>query len=116
MGYKQILIIRKDLKMRRGKEIAQAAHASLKAVLNNVEHPDVKGWLSNNYKKIAVSVDSEEELIEIYEKAKKVGIITELVTDLGLTEFKGVETKTCISVGPGPESEIDNITGHLKLL
>lgn len=113
---KQMIVMRKDLKMRRGKEIAQGAHASLKATLENLHHPSVKEWLSGPFKKIAVSVDSEKELFEVLNKAKEADLITALILDAGLTEFGGVPTHTCIAIGPASDEDLRSITGHLKLL
>jgi len=113
---KQVIVIRKDLKMRTGKAIAQGAHASMKATLENIDHPDVIEWLSGKFTKIAVSVNSEEELIEIYNNAKEAGLVCSLILDAGLTEFGGVPTYTAVGVGPSSYEKIDLITGHLKLL
>mgnify|MGYP000017381213 CR=1 FL=1 len=113
---KQILVMRKDLNMRKGKLIAQGAHASLKATLENLDHPDVIEWLDGNFTKIAVSVDSEEELFDVLAHAVNSDLITALITDAGRTEFNGVPTNTCIAVGPASHEALTPITGHLKLL
>lgn len=113
---KQILLIRKDLKMRRGKEIAQGAHASLAVVLEHMNHPYIKEWLADSFTKIAVSVDSLDELLELTYKAKEAGIPMRVITDNGLTEFHGVPTVTCAAIGPAPAEMLNPITGHLKLL
>lgn len=113
---KQMIILRKDLGMRKGKMIAQGAHASMKATLLNLEHPSVKEWLAGPFRKIAVGVDSEKELFEVFNAAKQAGLIAELITDAGFTEFHGVPTNTAIAVGPATDAELEPITGHLKLL
>lgn len=125
---KQVIVMRKDLGMRKGKMISQGAHASLGSVLNLMRKSDYKyeiefdkdsyldQWLNGIFTKVTVGVDSEEELIELYRKALEMGIPTILITDAGKTEFKGVPTKTCIAVGPFYKDKIDEITGHLKLL
>ena len=127
MNTKQVIVIRKDLNMRKGKMISMGAHASLKVFLDRSmqEHEKVLtisvtdamiNWMENNYKKITVSVDSEEELLEIYNKAKDAGIPCSLIIDSGLTEFNGVPTKTAVAIGPDEDKIIDPITKHLKLL
>lgn len=113
---KQIIVMRKDLKMPRGKEIAQGAHASMKATLLHMDDPRVKEWLSGLFTKIAVGVNSEEELLQVYEAAKRAGLIAELITDSGLTVFNGVPTNTCIAVGPDTHDNLLPITGNLKLI
>ena len=113
---KQMIVMRKDLNMRKGKMVAQGAHASLKATLAHLDHEYVSIWLDGPFKKVCVSVESEKELFEVLDSAQKAGIITALITDDGLTEFSGVPTHTCIAVGPATDDELENITGHLKLL
>lgn len=114
--YKQIIVMRKDLNMRKGKMVAQGAHASMKATLMHLDHPSVKEWLAGPFAKIVVSVDSEQELIAVYNSAISAGLIAALITDAGRTEFNGVATNTCIAVGPATAEELAPITGHLKLL
>jgi len=113
---KQIIVMRKDLNMRLGKAIAQGGHATMKATLENLDHPNVKEWLSGMFTKICVQVNSEAELLEVYENAKAAGLIAALITDSGKTEFNNVPTNTCIAVGPATHEELIPITGHLKLL
>lgn len=97
---KQIIVIRTDLNMRKGKMIAQGAHASLGAVLpyirtyqdepNDARRQDcVTTWLAGSFTKICVRVDSEEQLLEIHDKATQAGLITCLIRDAGKTEFNG---------------------------
>lgn len=116
---KQVIVLRKDLNMRKGKMVAQGAHASLGAILHNGKlksNPDVDAWLEGRFTKICVSVGSEEELLEIYNQAGLAKLNRSLITDAGLTEFDGVPTKTAVAVGPGIPEVVDKITGHLKLL
>lgn len=113
---KQVIVIRKDLKMRLGKTVAQGAHASMKATLENMDHPNVKEWLSGMFTKICVQVNSEEELLAVYQRALDAGLIAAMIVDSGKTEFNGVPTRTCIAVGPATHEELAPITGNLKLL
>jgi len=112
---KQALILRRDLKMRRGKEIVQGAHASMKAMLENMEHPDVKAWLAGPFFKIALTCDSEEEMQALERQAQADGLITARIVDSGQTEFGGVPTLTALAIGPAENARVDKITGHLKL-
>lgn len=127
MSHKQVLIMRKDLNMRKGKMIAQGAHASLGAILgqctrvNNtlqlaLTDPRIEPWINDSFKKICVSVSSEQELLDLESKAVTAGLITCLITDSGLTEFGGIKTLTCLAIGPDLEDSINAITGHLPLL
>ena len=119
MHTKQVIVIRKDLNMRKGKMVAQGAHASMAAMLTFkifLHPPIIKNWLFGIFTKICVSVDSEEELLALYEKARECGILCSLIQDSGLTEFGGVPTYTAAAIGAAESSEVDKITGHLKLL
>jgi PTH2 family peptidyl-tRNA hydrolase len=76
----------------------------------------IEDWLSGSFTKICVSVDSEQELLNIHDKAQAAGLNVCLITDSGKTEFNGVPTITCLAIGPELSVDIDKITGHLKLL
>jgi peptidyl-tRNA hydrolase, PTH2 family len=126
---KQIIVIRKDLNMRKGKIVSQSCHAVLKVLLSREIYADEDGfertyhttkamhdWLENSFTKICCYVESEQELVDLYNKAKEQGILCAMIEDAGLTEFHGVVTKTCIAIGPEYPEKLDPITGHLKLL
>lgn len=131
---KQVIVMRKDLNMRKGKIAAQAAHASMAVILDMMDKSDdplfplvwfrlgmekdkaLHQWLSKRFTKICVSVDSEQELMDIFKQARQSKLSCSLITDAGLTEFNGVPTKTCVAIGPDYPERIDPITQHLKLL
>lgn len=109
---KQVILIRKDLKMSAGKVAAQAAHASVDAVLKSNKKL-LSNWRKTGMKKIALRVNSAEELNALYNKALTSDIIASLITDAGHTEISP-GTQTCVAIGPGPEVKIDEITSELK--
>lgn len=118
---KQVIVIRKDLNMRKGKMIAQGSHGSIAFLTRRLENNEPitevqKEWLKNSFTKICVSVDSEQELLDIAEKARINNVECHVVTDNGTTEFNGVPTKTCLALGPDKAEILDQISGHLKLL
>lgn len=112
--YKQIIIIRNDLKMPKGKLAAQTAHASVEAVLLSNDY-NLNEWKSEGSKKVVLKVESKKELIDYIRKAKKEGLIISLINDAGKTFFK-LPTITCGAIGPDKEDKIDNIIKDLKLL
>lgn len=115
---KQVIIIRTDLNMRKGKMIAQGAHASLTACLHRKGSSNLKAfetWLTDGQTKIVVGIDSEEGLKLLYEQAKNVGLNCSYIVDAGKTEFKQ-PTPTAVCIGPNLNTEIDKITRNLKLL
>jgi PTH2 family peptidyl-tRNA hydrolase len=125
MEHKQIIVMRKDLNMRKGKLVAQGAHASLGAILSLCKQDGdklvlemderTKPWLTGRFKKICVYVNSEEELLQIYNNALTNGLVCSIIKDAGLTEFNGVPTLTAVAVGPDREDRIDEVTKHLPL-
>ncbi|MGO8891589.1 MAG: aminoacyl-tRNA hydrolase [Streptosporangiaceae bacterium] len=126
---KQVIVIRRDLRMRRGKEIAQGAHASMAWLaerviqrmtpVGRVDHVELseaeRAWLDSSFRKVTVKVGSEQELLAVYEKALEAGLVAHLVTDRGLTEFGGVPTRTCLGIGPDYDDLIDPVAGDLEL-
>lgn len=129
---KQVIVMRKDLNMRKGKMCAQAAHASMKVFFDRMKQygfhrtgagdfdmhatKEMVEWINGAFTKICVYVNSEKELLEIYQKAVDEDLPAALIRDAGHTEFKGVPTLTCCAIGPDKDSKIDDITGDLPLL
>ena len=130
---KQVIAVRKDLQMRKGKIAAQVAHASLASVLDKMKDVSKEDdvyekylyvnpsspmytWLTTSFAKIVVYVDSEEELRALMEKGKNMGIQVTPITDAGNTEFHGVPTLTCAAFGPEHTDKINELTGHLRLI
>lgn len=111
---KQIILIRKDINMSKGKIAAQSAHASVEAVLLSNKKLMLK-WRETGMKKIVLKVDNENQLLELLKKAQENNLTTSLIKDAGHTEVKP-GTITCGAIGPGPEVQIDKITGELETL
>lgn len=128
---KQYIILRKDLNMRKGKIAAQAAHASLAVFLNMMKENVVKSpestnftlkvtdsfmldWLENRFTKIGLSVDSEQELLDLYQRAKELNLPCSLIQDAGFTEFSE-PTYTAVAIGPADPELIKPLTQLLKL-
>ena len=115
--YKQVIAMRTDLKMSRGKIAAQAGHAAVSAAeeVRKKCSDWWKAWIAEGQCKIAVRAESEQELLELEEKAKQSKLPTALIVDRGLTELPP-DTITCLGIGPAPSIQIDTITGKLPLL
>ena len=128
---KQVIVMRTTYpiengskKLRRGKEIAQACHASIAFLTNKIRQSpkeplilsDVElEWIQGIFTKVCLKVETEQELLEIEAKAKEKGLVCHLITDRGLTEFHGQPTNTCLAIGPDLSEKIDEVTGHLNL-
>jgi PTH2 family peptidyl-tRNA hydrolase len=126
-GVKQVIVMRKDLNMRKGKMIAQGAHAAMKVFLDRKAlssdpqmlmvdmTEDMAAWVHGQFTKICVSVNSEEELLDIYRLAGAKQLPCSLIQDQGHTEFDQ-PTYTCCAVGPAKAELVDEVTGKLSLL
>lgn len=133
---KQVICIRKDLHMRAGKIAAQAAHASLKVLLDrmatNHYHygrgsmtewvlstdwgTPMYDWLTNGFTKVVLYVESEDAITALANRCHFMQVPHAVITDAGRTEFHGEPTVTCIAIGPDYSEKIDEITGDLPLL
>lgn len=123
---KQVIVMRHDLKMRRGKQIAQGAHASMSFLCRRLQNQGSisledfseveRIWLTGAFAKVCCRVNSEEELMSIFDKANVAGLEVHLITDSGKTAFHGQPTRTCLAIGPDVADKIDVLTGHLELL
>ena len=129
-------------KLRSGKYCAQACHASIAFLAEKLTHTnkiktvginnkgkyfeqmidipeplteEEKIWIEEQFTKICLAVDSEEELFDIFNKAKEADLTVHLIQDAGHTEFQGIPTYTCLAIGPHCKSKIDPITKHLRL-
>ena len=145
MAYKskQMIVMRRDLKMRKGKIAAQAGHACVEATLMALAREKRLGqvrvddygrvrlarplfgegsqtsaltdWFDSGIAKVCVYVDSEEELLDVARQGDEAGFTYALIRDAGLTEFSGEATLTCLAFEPLPADKIDPITGELPL-
>ena len=111
---KQVIAVRKDLKLPKGKLSVQVAHASVEAVLRS-DKDKVNKWRDEGMMKIVVGVEDEKELVKYNQTAKDLGLKTALITDAGKTVV-APGTKTCVAIGPDDEEKIDKVTGKLKLI
>ena len=110
---KQVILVRTDLRMDKGKMAAQVAHASVEATLQS-DHGDVEDWRMDGMKKIVLKVGNIRELVKFHKLAKQHRLVSALITDAGHTFFKR-PTKTCVGIGPADEGEIDAVTGDLSM-
>jgi PTH2 family peptidyl-tRNA hydrolase len=114
---KQAIILRTDIKMGKGKMVAQASHASLMAYLNCTKKEEAIAleWINSGERKIVLKVGSEVELLELHKLCGREKIPCALVVDAGRTQLDP-GTSTALGIGPWHEEDINKITGKLKLL
>ena len=117
MEFKQVIVVRKDLRMGTGKIASQVGHA---AVLGTEQSRKLnklwlRSWFNEGQPKIVVKVNSLEELLQVQRDAEELRIPSVMVQDRGLTQIP-TGTLTCIGIGPAPSNIIDKVTSELKLL
>ncbi len=110
---KQVILVRKDIKMSAGKKMVQACHASVGAALAT-EKKAVDAWSLGGSKKVVLAAKNEMELKSFYSRSKKLGVPCFLVADAGLTELEA-GTVTALAIGPADDGKIDKLTGNVKL-
>lgn len=114
MAYKQVILVRQDLKMPKGKFSAQVSHASVGALLKS--HKDIiECWKKEGMKKVVLKLKDKEEILRYKRMAEDRGLVCDLVTDAGKTFFER-PTITCMGIGPEKEEKIDEVTGNLKMV
>ncbi len=114
MEYKQVILVRTDLKLPTGKLAAQVAHASLEAALTS-DKKILTAWRLGGAKKIVLKVADEKELRSYLQRAQSHGLRAVLITDAGHTVVSP-GTVTCLGIGPDDEKKIDSVTGELPML
>ena len=128
---KQVIVMRRDLNMRKGKAAAQAAHVATAFITRQLQKqltssPDKsfldvcltapqREWVLDSFVKVVCKVDDEEALVAIEKKAQEAGLLVHRCVDAGRTEFDGQPTWTCIAIGPDYVEKIDPITKDLAL-
>lgn len=113
---KQVIAVRTDLRMGRGKIAAQVGHACvLAAETARISKPDWHAEWWGGQEKVVVKVSGYEEIERIRREAAQMGLPFQVVSDAGHTQVSP-GTVTCVSVGPAPENMVDRITGDLPLL
>jgi PTH2 family peptidyl-tRNA hydrolase len=115
--YKQVIAVRTDLDMSRGKIAVQVAHGAVSAAERaRITRQDVwKAWMDEGQKKVAVKVASETDLLELRRLAIVHRLPNALIRDAGMTELPP-GTITVVGIGPALADDIDKVTGNLKLL
>jgi peptidyl-tRNA hydrolase, PTH2 family len=116
-SYKMVLCVNTSLKkMDKGKAMAQCGHATLGAyrLCEKYAPSNLRHWYMFGQAKIAVKC-SEEEMLQVSEQARKMGIVSYTVMDAGRTQIPA-GSKTVCAIGPAPQSMLDEISGKFKLM
>ena len=111
---KQVILVRADLKLPKGKMSVQVAHASSSALIKS-HKDDIKKWQNEGMKKVVLKVKDLDELLKYKEDADDLGLVTALISDAGKTVVEP-GTVTCLGIGPDKEEKIDKDSGKLKMV
>ena len=114
MSYKQVIVVRADLKLSKGKLAAQVSHGSVEALLKS-HKDDITKWRSEGMKKVVLKAKDSKELYKLKQDCDDLGIVCGLITDAGHTELPP-GTVTVLGIGPDKEDKIDKVTGKLSML
>jgi len=117
---KQVIIVRKDLRLKRAMLAALVSRASMEFLVSNnisknpeefkVEITRIESdWLGNGSSRIVLSAPSESFLRSLAFKAEMLGIASYSVS-------ANSDSVDAISLGPDESDKIDEITGNLKLI
>jgi len=113
-NYKQVILVRMDLKLPKGKLAVQVAHAAVEAFYRSNKET-AKRWRAEGMKKVVLEVANLEEMYKYKQQAEDLGLITAVITDAGHTVVEP-GTTTCVAIGPDEEEKIDKVTKQLKIL
>lgn len=117
--YTQYLVINSDVKeIKKGKLVAQGAHASIGAYRLAQKDDNysaiLDNWFDEGQRKIALKA-TEKEILALYDRLIADGVIAYIVHDFGLTQIPA-DTLTCMAIGPDTISNIEQYVKDLKLL
>lgn len=115
MSFKMCILIRDDLKMSKGKVLAQVSHAMVDATVKAYTQSQLFfKWRADGEKIVILKVPNEKTLMYIMNIAERKGVNYGYTVDAGLTEVLP-GTKTVGFVGPDFEDKIEKLTGQLRL-
>ena len=115
MGFKMAIMVRNDIKMSKGKVLAQVGHAMVEATVKAYTGTILfHRWQADGEKIVVLKVPNEKTLDTIINIANRKDVHNGIVVDAGLTEVSP-GTKTVGFVGPDYEDKIDKLVGQLKL-
>lgn len=124
---KQVIVIRKDLKLRKNKLASLAAHAAMQFILDNNEsdRPDelqVKlsqqeiQWLNGSFDNDVLGIlgiSSQDALSDMVLKAQLNGINVYSIFEKSKKPDEGPQL-ICAAFGPDEEDQISQVVGSLK--
>lgn len=122
---KQVIVVRKDLNMKKGQLAAHVAEASIKFLTDNNEsvrgdeltiklNPEEAIWLNEGFSKIVLGIDSKDALQDLLFRAELDGIEAYPIVVSSPSEFNGDKTLVCAAFGPATSQDLSKVIGKLK--
>jgi len=113
---KMVFVVNQSLGMGPGKLAAQVGHAALSLFLyaQRTHHTEISSWLNDGAMKVVLKGKDVQELLDLFKKAKDVGLPAHIIQDAGRTQIPS-GSRTVLGIF-GPIDVVDQITGSLKLL
>lgn len=121
---KQVIVVRKDLRLRKSKIAALTAHAAMQFILDNNEsersdelcvklsQQEVQ-WLKGTFDKDVLGIDSQDALSDMVLRAELSGINVYSIFDASKKPDEGHQL-VCAAFGPDDEDQLAQIIGSLK--
>lgn len=118
MSYKMVFVVNLELKMSPGKIAAQVGHATLGLYKYLQSQQDQRArleqWEERGSKKVVLRGNDVRQMLDLKKKAYELHIANMMVHDAGKTEVEpGSLTVFALF---GKSSDVDKVTGNLKLL
>jgi len=112
-----VVVVRGELRLTPGKAAVQVAHAAVLLARWSESHTpkEFDTWWVGGQRKVALEVPTLADLEALERRARAEGIPTVWVEDAGFTEVPP-GTRTCLGLGPAPDTALDPVTGKLPLL
>ena len=104
---KQVMVVRTDIKMGKGKIAAQCCHAAIGAY-KQADKAKIRKWENEAYAKVVLKAPSLQDLYNLRELARANGVAYYLVTDAGRTQLPK-STVTVLGLGPDEDDILDMI-------
>ncbi|KAI9593069.1 peptidyl-tRNA hydrolase, partial [Syncephalis fuscata] len=108
----QVLVVRTDLGMTKGKAAAQCCHAAIGCYkkLSRTNPQILRHWETYGQAKITLKCSDEAEMLTLEAAAKEAGLCAKSICDAGRTQI-AAGSRTVLAIGPGPVKLIDQVTG-----
>ena len=123
---KQVILLRRDMKLRRAEAAALASKASMTFIIEGDESDrggsvkvDLSGieaeWMLGSATRIVLGVASEESMRKLLLKAEIQGVSTYEITGVSDDKVDDGIQLIAAALGPDDGDKLDLITGNLKL-